>query len=75
MIISFYLFQSLYLICFSSLIIVTVTSSTVLNKLVIVGILVLLLILEVGGEFFSILQFIIWLFWVYPFSGQGNSCY
>lgn len=47
-----YLSQSLYF-CFSSLIAVTMTSSTVLNRLVIhiVPTLVLLLILEVGENF------------------------
>ena len=52
MIISFHLFQSLYVFVFYSLV-VTTTSSTVLNRLVIMGILVLLLILEVGGRIFQ----------------------
>lgn len=52
MIISFHLFQSLYVFIFYSLV-VTMTSSKVLSRLVIMGILVLLLILEVGGRVFQ----------------------
>lgn len=62
------------LICFSSLITVIMTSSTMLNRLVIHRRNSCVITnFRSGGEFFSISQFSAQAFWIYPFSDQGNS--
>lgn len=62
------------LICFSSLIAVILTSSTMLNRLVIHRRNSCVIInFRSGGEFFSISQFSVQAFWIYPFSDQGNA--